>query len=292
LTGAPARCIACGAEPRPRFAQGGTRIVGCPACGLEWRTPFPTEEELARLYGADYFARWGPARGADPAVRAAKEATYGAFLGALPARVAGGRLLDVGCALGYSVGVARARGFDAYGLDRNAEAIAHARGELGDRVHDGPLDARAFPGLRFDVFTLIDVLEHVPAPAALLGVLAGRLAPGGVVLAVLPNAASLVRRALGRRWPHYAPEHLYLWTPTALRHFSESNEWRVARLETGVRKTFTAAYLKAYSEALGGWLPPGLGLLGTAPFRAPTGELLVVLERAGPASAGAVRPAP
>ncbi len=292
MTGAPERCIACGAEPRPRFAQGETRIIGCPACGLEWRTPFPTEQALARLYDVDYFTRWGPSHGADPAVRVAKEATYARFLAALPTRVARGRLLDVGCALGYSVAVARERGFDAYGLDRNPQAIARARRELGDRVYAGPLDARAFPGLRFDVVTLIDVLEHVPDPAALLATLAGRLAPGGVALAVLPNAASLMRRALGRRWPHYTPEHLYFWTPSALRHFSESIGWRIARLETGVRKTFTAAYLKAYSEALGTWLPPGVGLLGRAPFRAPTGELLVVLERAGPASARARPPAP
>jgi len=243
--------------------------------------PFPSQNELGALYGGGYFERWGIR---DPqgmaAVRPVKETTYRRFLAALPRRVAGGRLLDVGCAFGFLLAVAREHGYDAYGLDPNADAIEHARREFGGHVHAGPLDAGAFPGVRFQVVTLIDVLEHIADPAGLLSALAERLEPRGVVLAVLPNAASLTRRVLGRRWPHYAPEHLFLWTPRALRRFATSNGWKVVRLQTGIRKTFTVSYLQSYAKALGQWLPPGLKLLGSSPFSAPTGELLAVLERA------------
>jgi len=242
--------------------------------------PFPSKEELDLLYGAGYFERWGVGdAGRMASVRAAKEATYRKFLATLPPRVAGGRLLDVGCAFGFMLGVAREHGYDAYGLDSNSAVIERARQEFGGRVHAGPLDAQAFPGVRFRVVTLIDVLEHIVDPAALLSALAERLEPGGVVLAVLPHAASLTRWVLGRHWPHYAPEHLFLWTPSALRRFAASHGWNVIQLRTGIRKTYTVHYLESYAKALGQWLPPGLGLLGSAPFSAPTGELLALLER-------------
>ena len=110
--------------------------------------------------------------------------------------------------------------------------------------------------------TLIDVLEHVPDPAALLAAVHRRLLPGGVLAAVLPNAASLTRRLLGRRWPHYAPEHLFFWTPAALRRQLAAAGFEVREIRTGIRKTYTAEYLEAYAAVTGAWLPPGLRWLG------------------------------
>lgn len=291
MSEAPTHCPACGDVPIAAFTRRDVSLVRSPGCGLEWQRPFPSEEELAALYRADYFERWGVGTSEErmARVRVMKEATYRAFLArVLAQRPRGGRLLDVGCAFGFLLGVAGELGFDAYGLDPNVDAVSVARREFGDRVQAGMLSPEAFPGLGFDVLTLIDVLEHVPDPRALLDAAAGVLRPGGVLAAVLPNAASFVRRLLGRRWPHYAPEHLYHWTPAALRRFLSENGWRVLALETGVRKTYTAGYLRAYSNALGGWLPPGLGLLGDRSLRVPTGEMLVIVERAagGPGVAG------
>jgi len=287
---APTHCPACGDVPIAAFTRRDVSLVRSPGCGLEWQRPFPSEESLAALYRADYFERWGVGTSEERMrrVRRMKEATHRAFLArVLALRPAGGRLLDVGCAFGFLLGVAGELGFEAYGLDLNTDAVSVARREFGDRVHAGVLGPDAFPGLAFDVVTLIDVLEHVPDPRALLNAAAGVLRARGVLAAVLPNAASLARRLLGRRWPHYAPEHLYHWTPAALRRFLSENGWRVLALETGVRKTYTTEYLQSYSKALGGWLPPGLGLLGNRRLRVPTGEMLVIAERPAESSSGA-----
>lgn len=274
---APQHCPVCGDMPSACFRLASREIVRSPGCGLEWQRPFPGESELQALYGGDYFRRWGiDSPGALARVRAAKEDTYRALLEEARCIGPGRRLLDVGCAFGFLQGVAERLGLEAYGLDLNREAIAVARAEFGARVHCGPLDARAFPGLSFDVVTLIDVLEHVPDPGALLTSVAARLARGAVAVAVLPNAASTTRRILGRRWPHYAPEHLWHWTPTAIRRFLEAAGWRVLRLRTGVRKTFTVGYLRAYARALGRWAPPAPAWAENLRLRIPTGEMLVV----------------
>jgi SAM-dependent methyltransferase len=277
LTASPARCIACGAEEGVRFRAGGVAIRRCSDCGLAWRTDFPEAAELAALYGDDYFERWGieSPQHLDQ-VRAMKRASYRAFFRDICANRGNGRLLDVGCALGFLLGVARDLGFDVRGLDLNEAAIAEARREFGDRVHAGPLDERAFPGERFDVVSLIDVLEHVPDPAALLAAIAARLAPGGIAAAVLPDTGSWVHRLLGRRWPHYNAEHLYYWSAPSLTRFLENQGWRLRFLRRGLRKTFTAHYLDRYTRSLGRRPLPGLGALGGLRLRIPTGEMLVI----------------
>jgi len=273
----PARCIVCGAEPGADFRAGGVALRRCDDCGLAWRREFPDAAELSALYGDDYFERWGidaPERLAE--VRTMKEDTYRRFFDEIRRQRDTGRLLDLGCALGFLLGVAREFGFDAYGLDPNRAAIAEAGREFGDRVQAGTLDGGVFAGIDFDVVTMIDVLEHVPDPVALLRVVAARVAPGGIVAAVLPDTGSAIARLMGRRWPHYNAEHLFYWSNACLRRFLEAEGWRVLAVRTGVHKVFSARYLGHYARHLGQPLLPALARLGSLRLRIPTGEMLVI----------------
>ncbi len=128
MKASPARCIACSAEAGGRFRAGGVEIRVCAGCGLAWRAAFPEAAEIAALYGGDYLERWGidgPERLAQ--VRAMKEATYRAFFRDIRAHRSAGRLLDLGCAMGFLLGVARDLGFEVRGLDLNEAAIEAAR---------------------------------------------------------------------------------------------------------------------------------------------------------------------
>jgi 2-polyprenyl-3-methyl-5-hydroxy-6-metoxy-1,4-benzoquinol methylase len=280
VTGAPERCIACGDAPVPRLRRGAFAVVRSPGCGLEWQSPFPSPERLREIYGGDYFERWG-ARDAEglEVVRAMKRASYRPFLREITRLRRGGRLLDVGCAMGFLLEAAEEAGFEGWGIEPNPVAAEVAARRFGARVHVGELEPSAFAGLGFDVVALIDVLEHAPDPAALLARARERLLPGGVLAAVLPNAASLVRRLLGSRWPHYAEEHLFYWTPGALARQLSAAGFEVRRIRTGIRKTYTAGYLAAYATATGAWLPPGLRALGARRLRLPTGEMLALALR-------------
>lgn len=283
---ATGRCIACGDRPVSVPSRPGLSLVRSPGCGLEWREPLPDDAEIAALYGEGYLARWGAGdEGALARVREMKRRTYAPLLDEIVRLRPGGTLLDLGCAAGFLMELAAERGFDAYGLDLDPHSVELARRRFGDRVQQGSLDVDAFPGRRFDVVTLIDVFEHLSRPDELVEAVRARLAPGGLWVALMPNAASWVRRALGRRWPHYAPEHVFYWTPRSLGRFLAQRGWQLRVLRTGVRKTFTAQYLGAYSACLGGWLPPGLSLLGDRFFRAPTGEMLAIATPSPPAGA-------
>lgn len=99
-------------------------------------------------------------------------------------------LLDVGCGEGdFAARVREARGAVAQGIEVVPEAAAVARTRI-DRVIEGDITsalAQLDDGY-YDVVTCNDVLEHLVSPEAALAGLRGKLAPGGLPLASIPNA--------------------------------------------------------------------------------------------------------
>jgi 2-polyprenyl-3-methyl-5-hydroxy-6-metoxy-1,4-benzoquinol methylase len=117
-------------------------------------------------------------------------------------------LLDVGAGAGLLVAEARNRGFDALGVEPSHFLVEH-----GQRAHDvqllqGVLPHPELAGRRFDVVSLIDVVEHVTDPVGLLRQCAAMLNPGGVVLVVTPDIGSLTARVMDGRWWHYRVAHI------------------------------------------------------------------------------------
>lgn len=98
----------------------------------------------------------------------------------------GPRVLDVGCGAGLASEALARLGCNVLGLDAAAETIdaarAHAEGQdlpLSYRV--GAVEDLAAEGLRFPAITALEVIEHVPDPAAFVRLLAGLLEPGGLL---------------------------------------------------------------------------------------------------------------
>ena len=107
--------------------------------------------------------------------------------------LAGRDVLDVGCGGGILAEAMAARGATVTGLDASAAALAtarlHAR-ESGVAVEYLHGTAERLAGERadaFDVVTCMELLEHVPDPAALVAACAHLVRPGGVVIASTIN---------------------------------------------------------------------------------------------------------
>lgn len=188
--------------------------------------PVPAADELAQYYQSRYYdsIRRRGASGLDRLARGGEQAQrerqwlhatlYDDVRVLLEEHAPGRRVLDVGAGTGDLVQYLRQERFEAGGVEPSAEAAALAQ-ERDLPVRVGTLESfadSAEPG-SCDAVTLMNVLEHVPDPGAVLEVVRGLLAPGGVVCIRVPNDFSDMQlaavRANGcRRWWIVAPDHI------------------------------------------------------------------------------------
>ena len=200
----------------------------CRNCKSLFLTSLPSAESVRALYGGEsYFAN--PAFG-DPGTggyygykdylgdRGHLSEKFHQLIARLECHVTPGPLLDVGAGPGLMVAAARSRGWDAVGVDINPWAARYGREELGVEVREQSLEAAALADESFAAVTMLDLIEHVLDPDALVCE-AGRVtAPGGGLAVLTPHAGSPVSRAMGARWPEVqrAPEHVTLFSVAGL----------------------------------------------------------------------------
>jgi SAM-dependent methyltransferase len=214
-----------------RFRGVHHRRVRCSHCGLVGLNPLPGPESWVDLYSDSYFEAYSvhhaPTKGYVEGRTVAEESGQ-RRLKALAHVIPRGRLLDVGCAGGHFLGVARAFGYEVTGVEYNSSMASAAR-ERGLTVLQGDVMQLEIPG-RFDVVHLEDVLEHMPDPYALLRRLTLNLTASGVVVVDGPledqrNLSAwllrLNRSVRGTEDPEMAPSHLWLFSLRSQRQLFE-----------------------------------------------------------------------
>ncbi|MBL9211764.1 MAG: class I SAM-dependent methyltransferase, partial [Opitutaceae bacterium] len=131
------------------------------------------------------------------------------------------RLLDFGCGAGGFLKYLRARGELA---GRPLELTGHDVGSYADLLRDKDgfrildLDALARePDASYDIISLIEVIEHLPAPLEPMRLVARLLKPGGLLLLTTGNLESSIARRQGIHYRYCAPEiHVSLFNPRCL----------------------------------------------------------------------------
>ena len=137
-------------------------------------------------------------------------------LSALERWVAPAALLDVGCALGVFVRVARERGWDARGVERSAYAAGEAAAH-GVPVVQGDFLSVPLPPASLAALTMFDMLEHVSDPRAYVRRARALLRPGGVLVIETGDLGSLFARLSGRHYHFFSPpNHLSFFTRATL----------------------------------------------------------------------------
>jgi len=190
-------------------------IYRCPRCKLQMRA---TDASPHRFYTEEYYT--GKAEYAYVDERSQRrffEAVWDARLKTIKKHVPPpADFLDVGCAFGGFALCAGKHGYRPRGLDISPYAVKEAnQGGLDARV--GELCDLYTSKERYDVVTLIEVIEHIADPIRAFETLSRIVRPGGLLVLQTANFDGLQAKRAGSKYHYYLPGHLYYYSKSNLR---------------------------------------------------------------------------
>jgi SAM-dependent methyltransferase len=228
-----------------KFGTALADIVRCGVCGHMQLDPMPAETVLESAY-------------ADASSEAyvdeedGQRETARRILARIERQQPPGRLLDLGCWVGFLLAEAGQRGWEGVGIEPSSFASAYARERLGLDVRTEDLFTADLPPQSFDAVVLGDVIEHLVDPGAALDRIASLLAPGGVLTMMLPDAGSRLARRMGARWWSVIPTHVQYFTRGSMGRLLGRHGWDLLDIGSSP-KAFTVRY---YLERIGGYSQP------------------------------------
>lgn len=173
------------------------------------------------------------------------------------------KVLDVGCSIGLlgEEVAKRNPGAQIYGIELDAEMAEIARQKL-DKVYIENMDQFSlisnFSEEAFDCVVLADVLEHLKDPWNVLHESIEILAPGGVMVACIPNVrhiATLYNLVVRGRWPYrdrgiHDRTHLRFFTRADIIELFSSPKLEVGKVAANYRILERPASINRWAKYL------------------------------------------
>lgn len=199
------------------FWKNGLDYYECPRCGLTYVNPIraAAEEVNRELYGDQRSKHLMD--GGEHQRRHQKRARR--LLRRFQSRGFKGRLLEIGCAEGLFLSVARADGWESHGLEIESQAAEYGRTRWGLDIFCGPIGDAPWREGSFDVVYMSNIMEHLLTPLEILKAVRRLLRHGGLLYLKTGNIKSYSYRALGPDWYYvdfYSKGHVAYYHPGSI----------------------------------------------------------------------------
>ena len=223
----------------------------CAACGFTQPERLPA---VKGFFDRLYDQQWSPEWMREEFESRYKDVIFHTILSGLASRKPEGRrLLDIGAHAGRFMQMARAAGWQPEGIELNARTAAFAAARTALPVHSANVDTLVLSGRRYGAVTLIDVLEHIPHPIALLSKVREAIEPGGWVVVKVPSGPAQRQKEAMRALLHRGYRPRLADNLVHVNHFSPAS----------LRKGLERAGLREIAVAIGPpELPPAAGVSG------------------------------
>jgi len=228
------QCYVCGSGRRSPAIERwffGHRFswVRCTECRLVYQESKLSRDSLERIYNSAFY--WQAGEGSQLGGRIG----YADYLGDDGARIhqardrvrlvsrflpSGSKILDVACATGFFVKVARDAGMEARGVDLSAEMARAGQERYGVEIQVADFDLLAAPADSFDGITMWGSDSNFYDPAATFRKVYALLQKGGFVFFSFWDFDHPARPLLGEFKLAY--NALYLWNRNNLRRLLET----------------------------------------------------------------------
>jgi 2-polyprenyl-3-methyl-5-hydroxy-6-metoxy-1,4-benzoquinol methylase len=143
-----------------------------------------------------------------------------------------GNFLEIGPDIGlFASCFAEGASFDHYWLYEPNREVHQSLAEnfrgLSFTISSGIFRASDVHAQSISTAVMIHVLDHLLEPKEFLREVKASLEPGGVVLIVTHDCASVLARVLGRRWPPYTLQHPQLFSQRSLATLLQASGFEV-----------------------------------------------------------------
>jgi SAM-dependent methyltransferase len=210
LRSVPTICAICRTKTRERVVAdrlirtlpenekfgGALKIVECTECGLRYLNPQPALDSLPAIYTEG--GVWGDSTNSNPVLMQHFLTTLQTHSPNLK------RVLEIGCDTGDFLAWLESKGLEVAGTEFNQSAVA--RKKFKGNMYVGMMEDIDVPE-QFDAVMLLNVIEHLTDPLAVLKKIRTMLRPGGLLLLRHPNADLLFSRPY--RVAFEVPKYLY-----------------------------------------------------------------------------------
>ena len=216
-------------------------LFQCPVCGLTFIYPMPDIGANNKIYFSDNYSPHDISLAKPSAVRRKfvnklrelifcrgnrshliyfVHKLYNTFTyRSVPYYIPNGKILDIGCGLGYYLQMMKKMGWQEYGVELNQHAVQFAKENLGLNVQKGRFEDAEFPENHFDIITLWHSLEHSVDPKYVLQKAKKYLKPEGSLFLGIPNFNSADHLLFKKYWNGFEiPLHIYHFTPETIKY--------------------------------------------------------------------------
>lgn len=224
------------------FTKNSMKIVRCLNCGLIYVNPQPSEGDIKKIYKNGYFnGSWQSDFLSEKKLYIPR---FQERLKQINTFKTKGRLLDIGCAVGYFLETAREDCWQTSGVEISSFASKYSR-DYGLDVFTGTLEEADYPAQYFDVVTSWHVLEHMEDPLGCLQEIHRILKKSGLIAIEVPNIGSRRFKKQRENWDQLKPyEHLYYFTPDVLGKMVKKAGFKIAEITTVPKGTLIGEKLE------------------------------------------------
>lgn len=203
------------------------RVVRCNTCSHVFCDPLP--KDMYKYYEDVVDEKYLTQR--DDRLATAKK-----IIGVISKYKKNGKILDIGCATGDFLEVAKKAGFETYGLELSKWSVKIARNK-GLNIYRESIKTHAKKNKsKYDIVTLWGVIEHFERPKEELEYINTLLKPNGIVVLWTGDVDSITSYIMGRNWWYWLGQHIQYFTRRSLKRLGK---------ETG----FTQIFSKTYPQA-------------------------------------------
>lgn len=262
-------CIACGsaAANRHLYDVAGHAILACSVCGLGKTVVRPNFDPSA-IYNETYFQGGQDDGYAD--YKGSSEYLSLEFRHVLQEMaeqgVSCGKLFEFGCAYGFFLDEAR-KNFEVAGAELAEDAVLECRRRELDvvrHVDDAFLQQRG----PFDAVVMLDVIEHLTEPKAVLETIHKHMAPGAMLTLSTGDFGALSARLMRSHWRLMTPpQHLWFFTVDSMTRLLRAQGFKIVRVSHPAKRVPLSLILYQLARYLGAqkWLR-GRQIPGSVPM--------------------------